>query len=189
MKTLWWVLCLLAVAGARIRVDAFVQTIHDLPRTTTAARREPQQPAFRSVPRSTSQLRAAVSKSSSSVGRFLFRHRSLSKEITATQAQAGVETVQILLDPRRKNLLKQELSGQFPLLPAPIIDVCIDSAAEGLSIVTPRDWKRAIRPGGFTHMRATIKMKIVKHMMAQPAIKNISLLSSKDKVVRQYVYG
>ena len=38
-------------------------------------------------------------------------------------------------------------------------------------------------------MRATIKMKIVKHMMAQPAIKNISLLSSKDKVVRQYVYG
>jgi hypothetical protein len=136
--------------------------------------------------RSIHPLQAVSWEPATTLGRLLMlnnRKQQMPQSSRKHGAEVGIEMIQILLDPTRKSILKEELSEQFPLLPPHILDMCIDTAADGVAVITPRQWKQALKPGGITEVRASIRMRVVKHMMDQPSIKNIPVMSSKDKVV------
>eukprot|EP00957_Ditylum_brightwellii_P193614 14744100-Ditylum_brightwellii.AAC.1 len=62
--------------------------------------------------------------------------------------EIGIETAQLLLEPRNHQILKDRIKQKYPLLPQSWLDVTVDIAANALETMAPEKLKQAISPGG-----------------------------------------
>lgn len=98
-----------------------------------------------------------------------------------TGIEVGIQTAQLLMDPKRHDKLHQQLSRQFPLVPKPFLDACIDLVADAFMTVAPNKLKQALRPGGMEKVRPEIQRGITGVVLEQPMVRAIPVLNSKDK--------
>jgi hypothetical protein len=100
---------------------------------------------------------------------------------TNNDMEVGIQTAQLLLDPRRRQKLKDQMQQKFPLVPDAVLDSSIDITAQAFTKVAPEKLKIALRPGGMDKVRPELERVIVRVVLDQPAIQSIPVLNSKDK--------
>jgi len=89
---------------------------------------------------------------------------SLSKNNNGLEAGYIEETVLLLSNKKRKEDFKDEMSLKFPLIPSPIIDLCLDSLTDSFSNVAPSELKKALQPGGLKKFRPGLEARLVKSL-------------------------
>ena len=112
--------------------------------------------------------------------------RNLSVQLLAFKRQPGgvelgIQTAQLLMDPRRHDKLKHNIQQRFPFVPEEFLDGCIDLTAEAFTSVAPNKLKLALKPGGMEKVRPDIERSIVEIAMKQPLVRDIPVLNDTDK--------
>eukprot|EP00978_Attheya_sp_CCMP212_P015760 scaffold40806_cov53-Attheya_sp.AAC.2 len=98
------------------------------------------------------------------------------------EVRAVVGAAQILLDPRRKKAFKQSLVNSYPIVPASMVDVCIESTAKAFKHLTPAELQDAVQPGGFDKQRPAFCKTVALTLVQQKPIQDLPLLSKDDKI-------
>merc|ERR1719293_22519 len=78
---------------------------------------------------------------------------------------------------------------EFPLIPASVVDSCLNSLTEGFSIVAPSQLKKALKPGGLEKVKPQLEAVIVRNLQQQPMVAKITLPLSEKKKLLRYLVG
>mmetsp|Transcript_21034 Transcript_21034/g.45856 ORF Transcript_21034/g.45856 Transcript_21034/m.45856 type:complete len:278 (-) Transcript_21034:1319-2152(-) len=95
--------------------------------------------------------------------------------------EVGIQTAQLLMDPRRHDKLKLNIQRRWPLVPDAFLDPCIDLCADAFKNVAPDKLKLALKPGGMEKVRPDIERSIVNVAMEQKMVRDIPVLNDADK--------
>jgi hypothetical protein len=81
------------------------------------------------------------------------------------------------------------MKGQFPWIPATVLDICLDSLADAFSAVAPSELKAALKPGGLKTVRPELEDGIVEQLRSQPMIKDLPIPASDKSKLLKYLVG
>lgn len=95
--------------------------------------------------------------------------------------EVGIQSAQLLMDPRRHDKLKKNIQRSWPLVPDAFLDPCIDLCADAFRSVAPKKMKQALKPGGMEKVRPDIERSIVEVTMNQQVVRDIPVLDDADK--------
>ena len=95
--------------------------------------------------------------------------------------EIGVQTAQLLMNPKKHELLKRDMVKKYPFVPASIIDSCINIVAAAFKTIAPDTLKQALQPGGMAKVRPVLKEAVVSAVLQQRVIKYSPILSSNEK--------
>ena len=95
--------------------------------------------------------------------------------------ESGIETALLLLDKKRQSEWKDDVKKEFPFIPSGVLDICLDSVADGFSSIAPSQLKQALQPGGLEKMRPEIEKSIVQQLLEDNQIAKTIPLPRSDK--------
>lgn len=72
----------------------------------------------------------------------------LPKKKKQSTMESSIQAALVLTDKKRQEEWKKDISKKFPLIPAFVIDICMDSIVEAFGAVAPNELKIALKPGG-----------------------------------------
>mmetsp|Transcript_19592 Transcript_19592/g.26035 ORF Transcript_19592/g.26035 Transcript_19592/m.26035 type:complete len:331 (-) Transcript_19592:436-1428(-) len=103
--------------------------------------------------------------------------------------EIGIETAQLLLEPRNHQILKDRIKQKYPLLPQSWLDVTVDIAANALETMAPEKLKQAISPGGLEEVLPDVENAITEVVLKQQVVKELPILSdeAKAKLIKHVV--
>lgn len=152
-------------------VDAFHVTAKPLPLKATG------RAAFQKLERPVRRLASTAGSK-----RILSRTTAL-RSITVKQGsiEIGVQTAQLLMNPKKHDLLKRDIVQKYPFLPGAGVDSCINIVAAAFKTIAPDTLEQALQPGGMAKVRPVLKDAVVSAVLEQKYIKYSPLLSTTDK--------
>ena len=62
-----------------------------------------------------------------------------------------------------------------------VIDFCMDMTAEGFRSIAPKEFQRALQPGGFAEIRPGLNDMVVKSLLQESVIRDIPVLKQSEK--------
>ena len=102
--------------------------------------------------------------------------------------ETGLETALVLGNKKRRIQWTRDVSKQFPWIPSEILLTCVAALATSFASVTPKDLKKALRPGGLDKARSKIETDVVRNLQRQPIIQQLPLpKDDKNKVLTHLV--
>jgi hypothetical protein len=82
-----------------------------------------------------------------------------------------VQMVHVLMDPQRQEQFKRALKKDYPILPDPVLDACLDVISQVFVTVTPKQLQKAMTPSGYQTMKPQIVRDVVRIAMRLPILR------------------
>jgi hypothetical protein len=82
-----------------------------------------------------------------------------------------VQMVHVLMDPQRQEQFKRALKKDYPILPDPVLDACLDVISQVFVTVTPKQLQKALTPSGYQTMKPQIVRDVVRIAMRLPILR------------------
>jgi hypothetical protein len=99
----------------------------------------------------------------------------------AGSIELGIQTAQLLMDPRKHKTLKERISKQYPWVPAGALDSAVTLVANGFTSLAPKELQQALQPGGMEQARPHIRMAMTSAIMQQPSVQDFKFLKEDGK--------